>query len=121
MNADDLEKENKQLKAILKILRSCIRADHDYNQNLIERLLLMNETTFDGIDETLKWRKGSRFEVLDSKGEHDPVYLVTPNGEMFELNHYNDQTTDLARAHWLADTLNEKWDSVRGARQNDEN
>jgi len=112
---EQLKKENKGLKAICSIIKTSLTADCLYNTGLLERLMSMQETNFGGFHDALNWRRDSRFEVLDSAGEHDPVYVVTPNGEMLEFNHYNDLTTDLARAHFVAAALNAAWDKIRMA------
>jgi hypothetical protein len=110
---EQLRKENKGLKAVCSIMKTSLASDCRYNTELLERLLAMQQTSRGGIHESLNWSRDSRFKVLDSAGEHDPVYVVTPNGETLPFNHYNDQTTDLARAHFVAEALNDAWDKIR--------
>lgn len=110
---DELKKELASMKAILGIMEISLKADCNYNTELINRLAKMQNSKFGGFDLNLNWRSGSYFQVLDSKGEHDPVYVVSPNGETFELNHYNDATTDLARAHFMVEALNIALDKIR--------
>lgn len=108
-----LEKENKGLKAICSIISTSLKSDCRYNTELLERVMKMQETSWGGVHELLQWKRDSDFKVFDSTGEHDPVYVVTPNGEMLAFNHYNDHTTDLARAQFVAQTLNEAWNKIR--------
>lgn len=55
--------------------------------------------------ETLDWPTG-HFRVEDSPGEHDPCFLIGPNGLVWEFNHHAVNGFDQTRAQWFADTLN---------------
>lgn len=113
MDNEQLRKENEALRAICSIIKTSLTADCRYNTELLDRLVAMNVTGWGGRHEALNWNRDSRFKVLDSDGEHDPVFVVTPNGETMPFNHYNDHTTDLARAQFVCAALNDAWDKVR--------
>ena len=53
----------------------------------------------------LAWPAGV-FRVQDEPGEHDPCYLICPDGLMIEFNAHAINGTDQRRAQWIADTLN---------------
>lgn len=53
----------------------------------------------------LDWPTGE-FRVQDEPGEHDPCYLVCPDGLMLAFNAHAINGTDQRRAQWIAETLN---------------
>jgi hypothetical protein len=55
--------------------------------------------------QALCWPTGE-FRIHDMPGEHDPCYLVCPDGLMIPFNAHATNGVDQARAQWFADTLN---------------
>ena len=53
-----------------------------------------------------KWPNGNKFTFADEPGEHDPCYVVMPDGAMLSLNHYNDSETDITRAQFIIAACN---------------
>lgn len=51
-------------------------------------------------------RTGKLFTIHDEPGEHDPCYVVCPDGSMLELKHHATNGVDQARAQWIADACN---------------
>lgn len=49
-----------------------------------------------------------RFGFRNEPGEHDPCYVVMPDGHLLALNHYNDATTDIARAKFIIQACNDR-------------
>jgi hypothetical protein len=47
------------------------------------------------------------FSVKDEPGEHDPCYLVMPDGSMVAFNHHAENGVDQARAQFVAIACNE--------------
>jgi hypothetical protein len=56
--------------------------------------------------ELLGWPEGAQFTFMDEPGEHDPCYVVLPNGAMLALNHDCREGVDIARAHWIVGACN---------------
>lgn len=54
----------------------------------------------------LDWPQGY-FRVHDELGEHDPCWLIDPNGHCHCFNQHAVNGVDQARAQWIADLLNE--------------
>ena len=55
----------------------------------------------------LYWPEGKDFTFHDDGG-HQPCYVVMPDGAALPLNHWDDETTDIARAKWIIDACNAK-------------
>lgn len=66
--------------------------------------------------ETLKFPE-KEFTFRDEPGKHDPCYIVMPDGACLPVNHWNDETTDVARAEWIVAACNtfaeEQWAVVK--------
>lgn len=54
---------------------------------------------------SLAWPSGE-FRINDMPGEHEPCYLICPDGWMIPFNAHATNGIDQARAQWFADTLN---------------
>ncbi len=52
------------------------------------------------------WPEGGKFTFHDDPGEHDPCYVVMPDGAMLELNHHAGRGVDIARAKFIVAACN---------------
>lgn len=52
------------------------------------------------------WPEGE-FSFHDEPGEHDPCYVVMPDGAMLTVNHRADEGVDVARAKFIVGACNE--------------
>jgi hypothetical protein len=52
---------------------------------------------------------------LDEPGEHDPCYIVMPDGAMLSLNHHATPGVDVARAKFIVDACNAAMASTQDA------
>lgn len=52
------------------------------------------------------WPRTGKFTLLDSPGEHDPCYVVMPDGAMIALNHHAGVGVDVARAKFIVSACN---------------
>ena len=59
----------------------------------------------DSVRQALAWPDGE-FRIHDMPDEHEPCYLVCPDGLMIPFNAHATNGVDQARAQWFADTLN---------------
>jgi hypothetical protein len=57
------------------------------------------------VRQALAWPLG-KFTVYDMPDEHEPCYLVCPDGLMIPFNAHATNGVDQARAQWFANTLN---------------
>jgi hypothetical protein len=57
------------------------------------------------VRQAIAWPLG-KFTVYDMPDEHEPCYLVCPDGLMIPFNAHATDGVDQARAQWFADTLN---------------
>jgi len=57
------------------------------------------------VRQALAWPDGE-FRIHDMPDEHEPCYLVCPDGLMIPFNAHATNGVDQARAKWFADTLN---------------
>lgn len=66
---------------------------------------------------------GATFSYHDEPGEHDPAYVVMPDGSMLPVNHYNDGDapipTDVARAAFMVTACNKALSEVCSAFRTD--
>ncbi|MCR5875113.1 hypothetical protein LRS10_13525 [Phenylobacterium sp. J426] len=60
-----------------------------------------------------EWPEGAPFGFHDEPGEHDPCYVVMPNGAMIPLNHDCREGVDIARAKWIVAACNAQLDRAR--------
>lgn len=58
--------------------------------------------------EKFDWPANKPFEFKDEPGEHDPCYVIMPDGAMLPLCHHNKNGVDQARAKFIVDACNEK-------------
>lgn len=54
------------------------------------------------------WPADTAFQFKDEPGEHDPCYVVLPDGAMLPLVHHAQNGVDQARAQFIVDACNEK-------------
>jgi hypothetical protein len=54
----------------------------------------------------LDWPVGKQFRFFDEPGEHDPCYVVMPDGAMLPVNHHAATGVDIARAKWIVAACN---------------
>jgi hypothetical protein len=52
------------------------------------------------------WPEDGQFTFRDDPGEHDPCYVVMPDGAMLALNHHAGEGVDTARARFIIDACN---------------
>jgi len=57
------------------------------------------------VRQSLFWPVG-KFTIHDMPGEHEPCYLICPDGWMIPFTAHATNGVDQARAQWFADTLN---------------
>jgi hypothetical protein len=55
---------------------------------------------------SLDWPIGKLFTVVDEPGEHDPCWLVMPDGVMLNFSHHAINGVDQARAKFIRDACN---------------
>lgn len=60
------------------------------------------------------WPADKPFRFLDEPGEHDPCYVVMPDGAMLPLNHHATPGVDIARAHFIINACNAALQSAHG-------
>ena len=65
----------------------------------------------DLVEAELHWPEGKRFTFHDDGG-HNPCYIVMPDGAAIPLNHWDDETTDIARAKWIIAACNAALDQA---------
>ena len=58
--------------------------------------------------EHLGWPADKLFEFKDELGEHDPCYVIMPDGAALPLSHHATNGVDQARAKFIVDACNEK-------------
>ncbi|WP_315833956.1 hypothetical protein [Bradyrhizobium prioriisuperbiae] len=52
------------------------------------------------------WPAGRLFSFHNEPGEHDPCYVVMPDGAMLALNHHATPGIDIARSHFIISACN---------------
>lgn len=52
------------------------------------------------------WPITGRFRFYDEPGEHDPCYVIMPDGAMLVFNHHAGQGVDIARAEFVMNACN---------------
>lgn len=57
--------------------------------------------------EACDWPPGAPFTFFDESGEHDPCYVVMPDGAMLALNHHAAPSVDIARAKFVITACND--------------
>lgn len=55
------------------------------------------------------WPEGVPFRFHDEPGEHDPCYVVMPDGASLPLNHHAGEGFDIARAKFIVAACNAFW------------
>lgn len=53
-----------------------------------------------------EWPSEKLFSFVDDPGEHDPCYVVMPDGAMLPLNHHATPGVDIARARFIVAACN---------------
>lgn len=59
-----------------------------------------------GSEPKLDWPEGGQFRFVDEPGEHEPCYVVMPDGAMLPLNHHAGLGVDIARARFIINACN---------------
>lgn len=65
-----------------------------------------NDTPYKALVEQCDWPEGGRFTFHDEPGEHDPCYVVMPDGAALPLNHHAGEGVDIARAQFIITACN---------------
>lgn len=65
-----------------------------------------NDTPDKALVEQCDWPEGGRFTFHDEPGEHDPCYVVMPDGAALPLNHHAGEGVDIARAQFIIAACN---------------
>lgn len=63
--------------------------------------------------EKFDWPEGKPFQFKDEPGEHDPCYVIMPDGAMLSLCHHAQNGIDQARAQFIVSACNEKLARIR--------
>lgn len=56
--------------------------------------------------EACAWPRGTVFTFHDEPGEHDPCYVVMPDGASLPVNHHAGPGVDIARAKYIITACN---------------
>lgn len=51
-----------------------------------------------------------RFQIYDDGDPHGILAIILPGGQLMTCSGHSDEETDMKRAKWIADALNEKRD-----------
>lgn len=66
--------------------------------------------------EACRWPAGMAFGFHDEPGEHDPCYVIMPDGAMLPFNHHAEPGVDVARARFVQAACNAAWNRREEAR-----